>query len=163
MQELLDDNWGKEEAPLEYLPANIGARLAAFLVDNIIFFVIISMLVGLVRNEAWFITILVVVGMITLYNTAAQQKVGIGKRLMKLQVVHIEGKPIFWGRILIRTLLKYLFIGNPILFAIVTFIAQSQRKDPQQIFFQDVVTKTKVVKATASSKKENNLGITQEY
>lgn len=159
MQELLDDNWGKEESVPEYNTAPIGYRLAAFFIDTFVFLGIIFLLEAGIKEEEVYVGALWMVLLATVGATAARKQVGLGKKLLKIEVVHIEGQPLHWFRIVVRTAFKHFFIFNPIIFGIITFIAQTRRKDPQQMFFHDVVTKTKVVKAINHYKKEEQLGI----
>lgn len=163
MQELLDDNWGEKDIPIkEYASANIAIRLVAFFIDSFVFLLVLGFIFNAFSQDFQGVIIMIVL-LFILYQTAVKQRVGLGKRLLQLQVVHVKEEKVHWMRIVLRTLLRYMFIGNPIIFGIVTFIAQARRKDPQQIFFHDVITNTKVVKATTASKKEDNLGVIREY
>ncbi|MGH1336620.1 MAG: RDD family protein [Aureispira sp.] len=146
MNELLDDNWGEEEA-IVYETAGLGERFLAFFIDSVIFSGLgfIMTLGAYVFGDR--VSVLLFWGIfIALMIATKKGWRGLGKRVMKLKVVSIEREPtVYWGLIVWRTILKYLFL-SPIIFAILTFIATKKRKDPQQVFFHDLMSKTKVVK-----------------
>lgn len=148
MNELLDDNWGEEEVVIEYIKANLGVRFLAFLIDSFIFsaLVYINLLILLFFGEV-VMTLLCWMELIVLILVAKEGWRGLGKRIMGLRVVSINRDPtVHWGRIVGRTILKYLFVSSPFIFIILTLIAKKKRKDPQQVFFHEVMTKTKTVK-----------------
>jgi uncharacterized RDD family membrane protein YckC len=148
-QELLDDWMGEEEA-LKYEAAPLGARFLAFVLDFFIFmllFAVGGILAVLFNSEAW-LWLVVLAGSIPLIINQNQKNASYGKRWMGLQIVHIEEPKLNWANKIVRFILKYMLLCSPIVFLIVTFIAKQKKKDPQQVFLHDVVSRTKVVKRT---------------
>ena len=148
MNELLDDNWGEEEIVIEYVKADTGVRFLAFLIDSFIFSTlgVISFFVLIIFGEALMglLSWGVIIALILATKNGWR---GLGKRVMGLQVVSINRDPtVHWGRIVVRTILKYLFVSSPFIFIFLTILAKKKRKDPQQVFFHEVMTKTKTVK-----------------
>ncbi|MFK7799891.1 MAG: RDD family protein [Aureispira sp.] len=146
-QELLDD-WMEEEEAMVYEPASLGIRFIAFVIDLFIFMLLImasSISTIIFDSEAWF-GLVFLGGGIAIVMHQKEKNASYGKQWMGLQIVHIEEPRLHWANKIVRFILKYIFISSPILFAIVTFIAKRQRKDPQQVFLHDVASRTKVVK-----------------
>lgn len=146
MSELLDDNWGQEEEFLEYPNASLGARLGAFLIDTAAFGLFMVLTEVTIGSEFGWFAFLAIVIITMVAKDPKKDSLSVGKRMLQLRVVPIHQTHITWPKIVFRTILKYLFVTSPVIFAIVTFISKSQRKDEQQVFFHDVLTKTKVVK-----------------
>lgn len=64
---------------------------------------------------------------------------------MKLKIIHVQETHLSKRNLLFRMLLKYgLIVLLPTI--VLTLVVQKRKKDKQQLFIHEIITKTKVVR-----------------
>ncbi len=144
MRELLDDQWGGEEKG-KPIRVSMPHRLLATAIDVLLLFLLILLLFANgIALEFWYLVVGGWLGLLVLLETSPE-KASLGKRIMRLKVTSSSENPVTVWRIMVRTVIKFVLMCMPFIFIITMIIAQKKRKDPQQLFFHDVISKTKVI------------------
>lgn len=126
---------------LHYKIANIGVRLLAFLIDLVIFFAyfyLVDLLMDAFQIRMWDDwtviginqLLLLPVMFYSLYMNIIFQGQTVGKMIMKIQVVKLDGTPVSWGDYMVLWAMRlvdiWAFLGS-LGFLFIVFSEKSQR------------------------------------
>src|SRR6476619_1989768 len=134
-------------------PAPLGIRFVAYLIDSLVPAVVGAVLGALLPTSSGSLrTILVVVGALVtlawwvlLWFLRAVRAATPGMLLLKLQLVGFyDGRPIGWGRVLIRAILLWLFTATVLGLVLMLVFLLLQ---PRHQGWHDLVAKAVMIKA----------------
>lgn len=142
-----------QNVDLEYEPASIGERIAANLIDRLIYigwviaWIVAYSAMGRGSGTSTFVMIVIVVLPIMLYPILTEYFLNgqtLGKRAMRIRVVLLDGSPATLGAYLLRWLL--ILVDTEILTPLVAIITIAANGKGQRI--GDIAAGTTVVKTT---------------
>ena len=142
-----------QNVDLEYEPASIGERIAANLIDRLIYigwviaWIVAYGAIGRGSGTSTFVMIVIVVLPIMLYPILTEYFLNgqtLGKRAMRIRVVLLDGSPPTLGAYLLRWLL--ILVDTEILTPLVAIITIAANGKGQRI--GDIAAGTTVVKTT---------------
>ena len=106
MQSQYDAPYQAAAPALEYV--GVWRRFLAVLVDAIILGVVLGIISFALRGSAVGATLVSVLGIAYLIVLEAIQGATIGKKVLGLRVVKLDGSPIGWGESIVRNLLRII-------------------------------------------------------
>ena len=140
MQSQYDAPYQAAAPALEYV--GVGRRFLAVLVDGIILGVVLGIISFALRGSALGTTLVSVLGIAYLIVLEAIQGATIGKKVLGLRVVKLDGTPIGWGESIVRNLLRIIDgIGGYLLGAIFIWTSPTKQR------LGDRVAKTVVIRS----------------
>jgi uncharacterized RDD family membrane protein YckC len=140
MQSQYDAPYQAAAPALEYV--GVGRRFLAVLVDFIILGIVFGILSFVFRGSTVGTVLESVIGIAYLIVLEATQGATIGKKVLGLRVVRLDGTPIGWGESIIRNLLRIVDgIGAYLLGAILIWTSPTKQR------LGDRVAKTVVVRS----------------
>jgi uncharacterized RDD family membrane protein YckC len=131
----------QEAAPaLAYV--GVGPRFLAVIIDGVILAIVYGVLSLALHGSTTAATLESVIAIVYLIAMEATQGATIGKKVLGLRVVKLDGTPIGWGESIIRNLLRIIdSIGGYLLGAILVWTS------PRKQRLGDRVAKTVVIRS----------------
>lgn len=128
------------QSQLQYV--GVGRRFVALLIDGVLLGVVNSIIFLLLRSvPALADTVISIISLVYVFTMEAMRGATIGKMLLGLRVVKVDGSPIGWSESIIRNLLRIIDgIGAYLVGAILIWTS------PQRQRLGDRVAKTVVVR-----------------
>ena len=139
MQSQYDLPYQAAAPALQYV--GVGPRFLAVLIDSIILGIIYGILAFALRGSTAVGTLMGIIGIAYLIVMEATQGATIGKKVLGLRVVKLDGTPIGWGESITRNLLRIIdSIGAYLLGAILIWTSPTKQR------LGDRVAKTVVIR-----------------
>jgi len=131
--------------------ADLGARLGAFLLDMMFMLIVADAIVYLASTYGgrqslswWLITITSAVAFIFLFNLILLPSFtgqSIGKKLLGIQIIHADGRPMTFSGAIKRHLIGYPLSALPLMYGFISAVWSSTGRA-----WHDKISKTVVVK-----------------